>query len=194
MWASGHDLWDSNYIRENVQLLEKCPEAVVAFGSSVWIDENGGRLPRFFGYTDTRGMAVVARFFTIFWGNMNPVLGLIRKSVLNKKRAVISAVGNDLVLLSQLALQGDFVHIPDTTWSRREFRHEATYTEKLKRYRGEDCGLARSTFEKFFPLIRLPLELMRNILLSNLSRIEKVAAMIALIASFPIRYLTGKNN
>jgi glycosyltransferase involved in cell wall biosynthesis len=60
MWASGHDLWDPNYISENVALLETVPTAVVAFGSSAWIDENSCRLPRFFGYTDTRGMTSIA--------------------------------------------------------------------------------------------------------------------------------------
>ena len=194
MWASGHDLWDPTYISETVALLEMYPKAVIAFGSSVWIDENGCRLPRFFGYTDTRGMTVVARFFTIFWGNMHPVLGLIRRSALSKKRTVISTVGADLVLLSRLALQGDFIHAPCVKWQRREFRGEENHAEKLRRYRRADCGLTHSVIDKSFPLVRLPLEIIRNVLFSSLKTVEKIFVLIALLASLPIRYFSGKNN
>jgi len=192
MWASGHDLWAPNYIRENVKLLEAAPTAVVAFGTSVWIDGNGAKIAKYFGYTDTRGMAPVARFFTIFWGNMHPVLGLMRKSALDKTRSMVNAVGTDLILLSQLALQGDFVHAPDTLWQRREFRKESTHADKMKRYCSKECGLTRSYLSKIFPLLRIPIELARNILQSELSATEKVAVLTALVASLPIRYIAGK--
>lgn len=192
MWASGHDLWAPNYISENVELLEATPTAVVAFGTSVWIDGNGQKIAKYFGYTDTRGMISVARFFTIFWGNMHPVLGLMRKSALDKTRSIVNAVGTDLILLSQLALQGDFVHAPGTLWQRREFRKEPTHADKMKRYRSAECGLARSFLDKFFPLLRIPIELARSILQSKLSATEKVAVLTAFMASLPIRYIAGK--
>lgn len=192
MWASGHDLWAPNYISENVELLETVPTAVVAFGASVWIDEDGQKIPRYFGYTDTRGMTSVARFFTIFWGNMHPVLGLIRKSALDKTRPMVNAVGTDLILLSQLALQGDFIHALGTLWQRREFRKETTHADKMKRYRSAECGLTRSFLGKSFPLLRMPIELARSILQGELSAIEKIAVLIALMASLPIRYISGK--
>lgn len=192
MWASGHDLWAPNYISENVELLEAAPTAVVAFGTSVWIDGNGQKIAKYFGYTDTRGMTSVARFFTIFWGNMHPVLGLMRKSALDKTRSMVNTVGTDLILLTQLALQGDFVHACGTLWQRREFRKETTHADKMKRYRSVECGLTRSFFGKSFPLLRIPFELARNILQSKLSATEKVAVLIALVASLPIRYIAGK--
>ena len=192
LWASGHDLWARNYISENVKLLESVPTAVIAFGSSVWIDENGERISKYFGYTDTRGMTSVARFFTIFWGNMHPVLGLMRKSALDKTRPMVNTVGTDLILLSQLSLRGDFVHTPGTLWQRREFRKETTHADKLKRYRGTECGLTRSFLGKSFPLLRIPIELARNILQSELGTIDKIAVFIALVASLPIRYIAGK--
>ena len=192
MWASGHDLWDSNYISETVALLEMYPDAVIAFGSSVWIDENSFRLSRYFGYLDTRGMTTIARFFAIFWGNMHPVLGLIRRSALSEEISVISAVGTDLIILSKLALKGDFIHSPKVSWQRMEFRSEVSHAEKLNLYRSADCGLTRSVLDKYFPLLRLPLELIKNMLSSNLSFIEKTASLLALLASYPVRYLAGK--
>jgi len=192
MWASGHDLWASNLVSESVALLEAIPTAVIAFGSSIWIDENEQQLPKFTGYTDTRGLSPIARFITVFFGNMHPILGVIRKSAMDQARPVTPIVGADLILLSELVLQGDFVHATRTQWQRREFRHEANYTEKLKRYESSEFGLTRSPFDKYFPLFRLPLELVRNIIYSDLKMIEKVAGTIALLAALPVRYLVGK--
>ena len=192
MWASGHDLWSSNIVSECVALLEATPTAVIAFGSSIWIDENGHQLAKASGYTDTCGMNPMARFFTVFFGNMHPVLGIIRKSALDQARPIASVVGADLILLSELVLQGDFVHAKGCQWQRRDFRHESTHADKLKRYRSSEYGLARSLFRGSFTLLRLPLELARNIIHSNLGILEKITVMLALIASLPVRYLAGK--
>jgi len=37
-WASGHDLWSSNYIRQCVKELEENKDAVIAFATTLWID------------------------------------------------------------------------------------------------------------------------------------------------------------
>lgn len=192
MWASGHDLWASNLISECVALLENNPTAVIAFGSSSWVDENGCLLEKFYGWTDTRGMHPAARLFTIFWGNPHPVVGVIRRSALVKVYPVPSIAGADLVLLSKLALKGDFVHAVTTSWQRREFRHEARHSEKLKRYRSAEYGLSRSMLDRFFPLLRLPIELIRIVVQSNFTFLEKVAVFFVMVASFPLRYLVVK--
>ena len=192
MWGSGHDLWASNLISESVALLEVTPTAVIAFGSSTWIDEHGQQLPKFSGYTDTRGMNPMSRLFTVFWGNMHPILGVVRRSALAQMQPVAVVVGADLILLTELVLQGDFVHAPCTKWQRREFRHEANHTEKLKRYCSSGYGLSRSPLDKYFPLLRLPLELTRNVMRSDLGMLEKITAVLALVTSLPVRYLAGK--
>jgi glycosyltransferase involved in cell wall biosynthesis len=192
MWVSGHDLWASNIVSESVALLEATPTAVIAFGSSVWIDEDGHQLPKLSGYTDTRGMSPISRFFTVFFGNMHPILGIIRKSAIDLAQPICSAVGADLILLSELALQGDFVHVTGTQWKRREFRHESNHAEKLKRYRSSDYGLTHSLIGRYLPLLRLPLELVRNVIHSDLRPLEKVAIALALVASLPVRYIAGK--
>ncbi len=79
MWAAGHDLWSANYLSACVDMLESHPKAIIAYGSSQWIDDQGGDFGREYGWVDTRGMDVVARYFTILWSNMHPILGVIEQ-------------------------------------------------------------------------------------------------------------------
>lgn len=192
MWASGHDLWEKNLISSCVHLLEGSDSFIIAFGSSEWIDEHGQLMERFSGWTDTRGMTDIARFFTVFWGNMHPVLGLIRRSTLNEVIPIGSFVGADLALLGALSLKGHFVHATNTNWKRREFRHEQTHTEKINRYKSNEYGLTKGIINNLFPMLKLPTTLIKSIASSNISFLPKFLAIIALIFSFPIRYISGK--
>lgn len=192
MWASGHDLWDKNLISSCVHLLEQSESFIIAFGSSEWVDENGDRMERFSGWTDTRGMEVVARFFTVFWGNMHPVLGLIRKSTLDEVMPIGSFVGSDMALLGALALKGHFVHATNTSWKRREFRHEQTHTQKINRYKSNEYGLTKGWISNTFPMLILPSFMLGLLARSNIPFLQKSLAIIALFFSFPIRYFSGK--
>jgi len=192
MWASGHDLWAVNYLSRTVEALEKNPSAVLAFGTSQWIDEEGRELKKHFGYTDTRGMHPVARFLTVFYGNMNPVLGVFRRESLLSADPLRAVIGADLILLTQLSLMGDFIHVPETMWKRREFRHEQTHAEKVARYTSDGYSLAKKSIDKKLPLIRLPLYITRVIAKSRISCLEKIALMLSVIFSLPVRYISGK--
>ena len=193
MWAAGHDLWTSNYISACVDLLESRPNTVVASGISNWIDEHGAVCDLEYGWVDTRGMDVIARYFTVLWGNMHPIYGLHRRSVL-LEIPMTSVVGTDLIVLTQMALKGDFVNAVDATWSRREFRTEETYKDKINRYKSSDYMLTVSWIDKLFPLIKLPVELGKGVLKANLPLSVRMAIFILLIASFPIKYYSGTRN
>lgn len=190
MWAAGHDLWTSNYISACVDLLESRPNTVVASGISNWIDEHGAVCDLEYGWVDTRGMDVIARYFTVLWGNMHPIYGLHRRSVL-LEIPMTSVVGTDLIVLTQMALKGDFVNAVDATWSRREFRTEETYKDKINRYKSSDYMLTVSWIDKLFPLLKLPVELAKGVLKANLPLSVRMAIFILLIASFPIKYYSG---
>lgn len=192
MWASGHDLWEKNLISSCVNLLEESDSFIIAFGSSEWVDEQGDRMESFSGWTDTRGMESIARFFTVFWGNMHPVLGLIRRSTLNEVMPIGSFVGADLALLEALSLKGHFVHAAKTSWRRREFRHEHTHAQKINRYKSNEYRITKGIISNLFPTLRLPTFLITLLARSNISILSKTLAIIALIFSFPIRYITGK--
>lgn len=191
MWASGHDLWSPNLISDCIQLLEGNPNAMIAFGSCTWIDESGYPMDRSSGWTDTRGMDSIGRFFSVFWGNMHPILGVMRLEALKKAR-FLSCAGTDLIMLSELALMGDFVHACFTSWSRREFRADETYRERIKRYRSSQYGLSRSLFDRLFPVARLPLELIKVVLRSDISWFEKLSILAILVPSFPVKYVIGR--
>jgi len=191
MWAAGHDLWSENLIAETVRILEIHPDAALSFGSAVWVDENGDVFGRESGWSDTRGMDPIARFFTILWGNMHPVLAVIRRSYLCEIPRIHSCAGSDLIILSELALKGDFIHAIKATWFRREFRGLESHKEKLKRYKNKEYKLITSSVDKIFPLLRLPFELMRVVIRSDLKKLEKLIVLVALFPAFVARYVSG---
>ena len=192
MWASGHDLWSENLVGEAVELLEAEPAACIAFASSKWIDSVGQPLPRSSGWADTRGLSPIARFFTTLWGNMHPVLGVMRLTELRACGPMPAIVGGDLVLLSALSLKGYFVHAYRAMWSRREFRHETQFAEKIKRYSSDQTGLVKSRFNRMAPLLALPAALLKVIWRSNLRTGDKFLILITLLPSMALRYIDGR--
>jgi len=192
MWAAGHDLWTPGTVSECVALLEAHPKACLAFPRSRWIDDRGHQLSRESGWSDTRGLAPVARLFTVLWGNMHPVMGVMRTDALHACDPLPNLVGGDLVLLSRLALRGAFLHAHGSEWSRREFRTEQHYADKVRRYASSTSGIARSPVARAFPLLELPMALAGVVMRSELRTIEKLATLLAMFASFPVRYLVGR--
>ena len=192
MWAGGHDLWSSNLISECVALLESNKSACLAFGSSEWIGREGQSLAKRCGWADTRGLAPTARFFTILWGNMHPVMGLIRTEQLRSCGRLPNLVGGDLLLLSKLALRGEFAHAKAATWFRRETRVERNFDVKVRRYVSEEVGISTTQLEKLFPLIKLPIKLAGAVAKSQLPFGEKLAVLTALIPSLLARYIVGR--
>lgn len=192
MWGAGHDLWTENLISECIALLEANNEACLAFASSRWIDAGGEPFARASGWSDTRDLAATARFFTILWGNMHPVVGVIRTAQLRACSPIPSMVGGDLVLLVDLALRGSFLHATRSCWSRREFRAEKHHDDKLKRYASVSTGIARSRLARIFPLLQLPFALLKVALRSKLPIVDKLFVIAALIPSLPLRYLVGR--
>lgn len=191
MWAAGHDRWSPDYLEKSVNMLEQHPEASLSFASSKWIDASGNNHPKITGWSDTRGLDPVARFFTVFWGNMNPVLGLIRREHLHPE-SLKDIVGTDLVLLLGLALKGDFIHAEGPWWNRREFRSETSYKQKLQRYNNSEYKLTRSFIDKLVPLAKLPLSIIGVIARSQQPVSVKALILLALLACFPVKYLCGK--
>ncbi len=192
MWAAGHDEWSQNLVSESVAKLESNDSAAIAFATSYWIDENGQRCERGAGYSDTRGMDPMARFFTVFWGNMHPVLGVLRLDYLRRTRGIQSFAGADLVLLSELVLMGDFVHVPRAWWHRREIRTQESHRERMQRYTGKEYGQANSWLDRWFPLLRLPLGLIRAVWSARISWMERLCLLFGLLPSLPVRYVAGR--
>ncbi|HEY6941804.1 glycosyltransferase family A protein [Dokdonella sp.] len=192
MWASGHDLWSTDFVSACASRLQAESGASIAFAGSRWIDAEGGPLARASGWADTRGLAPLARWMTVFWGNMHPIYGLIRSAHLRACAAMEERVGADLVLLAELALRGDFVHVPGPLWSRREFRRETAYEHKLARYSSHENRIAGTVWRRRFPLLGLPLALAATLSRANIRGVERWAALLALAGALPLRHRIGR--
>lgn len=193
MWAAGHDLWSPSLISQCVQLLEKFPTSTIAFGTPRWIGSEGDELEKQSGWNDTRGLNPVARFFTIFWGSMNPVLGVMRrKDIPNIEKH--NYVGGDLVILSELALKGSFAHAQNVSFYRRQNRPIENYSDKLARYKDKDTKVAATLIDKLFPLAKLPLELFRTVIRSKTDSMYKFWILCILPFSLPARYIMSKRD
>ncbi len=192
MWASGHDLWTPGLVSECTALLLQHPDASLAYASCDWIGNDGELLDLHSGWTDTRGMAPASRFFTILWGNMHPVLGVMRSEKLRACWPLLPLVGGDLVLLSDLALRGDFLHAAKSRWFRREVRTETSYQDKLKRYSSPRFGITRSRIGRTFPLLALPWELVKRVARAPMPFLDRCVMLAALLPSLALRYLVGR--
>ncbi len=192
MWAAGHDEWSTNLVSESVAELELNETASIAFAASQWIDESGQPDNRDTGYTDTRDMSLFSRFFTVFWGNMHPVLGVIRLDRLRLTRGIQQFAGADLVLLSELILMGDFVLASNAWWNRRDIRSKESHSERLKRYTTTEYGQVNSALDKRLPLLRLPIVLMTTILRARISLFQKVLLTTVMLPALPARYIVGR--
>jgi glycosyltransferase involved in cell wall biosynthesis len=192
MWASGHDTWSPNFIESAVAALNKSVNAAIAVPSTRWVDGSGVLMTRESGYYDTRGLTPIARFFMVFWGNMHPILGVMRTERLRYCMPLPEIVGTDMFLLCKLVLQWDFVPSPESVLSRREFRHEASYQEKLKRYGSSGYSLSRSRLRGFLGLLLLPAHLCRLVLRSPLPIADRIFMLLGFLACLPVRYLEGK--
>jgi len=192
MWAAGHDEWSENLVSDSVAALESAESASLAFATSYWIDDAGKREDRDTDYPDTRGMSLFARFFTVFWGNMHPVLGVIRLDSLRRTRSMQSFAGADLVLLSDLILMGDFVRARKAWWHRRDVRAKEGHSERLKRYKSREYGQSTGKLDRVFPLLRLPVSLISTVCRSKISLLQKAVLLLVLLPSLPVRYVVGK--
>ena len=193
MWAAGHDEWSEDLVTQSVAALEANRDAAIAFATSHWIDEAGERIEsRNTDYEDTRGKSVFMKYFSVMWGNMHPVLGLIRKDYLNRTSSVQNFAGADLALLAELILMGDFVHAPGASWNRRDVRARETHGDRMQRYTNKEYGQATGAVDKRFPLLRLPFALLRGVWRSQISWPQRTAILAALLPVMPVRYVVGR--
>lgn len=192
LWASGHDLWSENLVQECVALLESHPAALLAFASSQWIGEEGEVLAKESGWSDTRGLSPIARFMTVLWGNMHPILGVMRTQALRSIPKIQDCVGADLIVLAELALSGDFLHAPGALWSRRLFRAPETHDARMERYQDKSFGMGQSALDRIFPLLRLPMGLMGVVQRAALGWPDKLCLAAMLVPALPARYFVGR--
>jgi glycosyltransferase involved in cell wall biosynthesis len=191
LWAGGHDLWAPDLLERSVKMLENRPDAVVAVAACRWIGADDEPLERLSGFTDTSGMSSVERFFTILWGNMHPILGLMRTDALIRTAGVRACMGADLLLLAEMAFLGHFVFVPETHWYRREIRPQESYARMMARYRSAQYGLSQGLAARI-PLLTLGSGLVAIAWRAPLPIVSRLVVCMGLAVTLPARYFGAR--
>jgi len=140
MWLGGHDMLSPEYVQKLVKLLEKNPDAVLAYGASQHIDASGVQTGKYeYFYHDlledesdkVRTLGLI-RHLT----DCSILHGLFRTKTLlisQKETGAFAYRGLDHVLLGHAALKGKFVYDPNVYLIRRDVHLIDTTEDQLIR-------------------------------------------------------------
>jgi glycosyltransferase involved in cell wall biosynthesis len=120
-WGSDHDLWHPAWLATLVAHLESHPEAALAYPLNLRISETG-EVERGPWHFETRGMADVERRLRAAIRGMsagNMVYGLFRAEALERAGVFQRFLLPDRLVLTRLALYGEFHQVDRVLWFRR---------------------------------------------------------------------------
>lgn len=121
-WASDHDLWDSKWLQNHVNILNQFPQVVLTYPLSTAIDANGKPLMMKSSQFETFGLdkrARVRKTCTKMVGAGNMIYGLFRASTLRRHNVFPYFSMPDRLLLMQVSVSGTFKQIKKHLWYRR---------------------------------------------------------------------------
>ena len=151
----------------------------------------GATMARRSGFSDTSGMSAVERFFTVLWGNMHPILGLIRTDALRRTAGMRACMGTDLLLLTELALQGDFVFVPGHLLVPARDQAAGILCRDDERHRSAQYRLSKGTAARL-PLLTLGTRLLGVAWRSSLPVSTRLAMCVGLAGNMPARYFGAR--
>ena len=121
--ASDHDVWEPHWLERLLAALEGDPRAVLAYPLTARIDAAGTPIAGHRTWRcETAGEAdpwvrVRRAYRGMVAGDM--IYGLMRADALARAGVYESVLVPDRLLLSRLALEGEFVQVPEVLWQRR---------------------------------------------------------------------------
>jgi len=122
-WALGsdHDVWAPRWLERLVTTLDERPAAVLAYPLNRRVDAAGRVLRGPWRFT-TQGVEephvrLRRALYRMVSGDM--IYGLFRARALDRSGFYAPVLAPDRLLLSELALQGEFVQVPEVLWDRR---------------------------------------------------------------------------
>jgi glycosyltransferase involved in cell wall biosynthesis len=127
-WHSANDLIDRDFLAKCVDVLDKRRDVVLAFGRTVLFQtdlESGTPYDDNMNVEDEDPLARFHRTIAELRLN-NMINGLIRRDVLMRTSVHPDYYSSDNVVLSELALAGKIVLVPETRFFRRMDKHSAT--------------------------------------------------------------------
>jgi glycosyltransferase involved in cell wall biosynthesis len=178
-WASDHDVWHPMWAEHLVAELEAHPEAVLAYPFAVPISEHGadlGRGPRLFDTAGVRDPSARLRLAARWMKAGDLIYGLYRADALRRAGPKPLVLIPDRLLLSRLALEGEFRQVPRRLWYRR-YRTGVHATHARQR-RSLFPGRASFTTHVPWPLVHAVL--MHRSLRRSLGRSRTEATALAM--------------
>jgi glycosyltransferase involved in cell wall biosynthesis len=121
-WASDHDLWHPRWLQELVDTLDSHPEVVLAYPLNRRIGPSGEVLARRPWAFDTFGISDSWKRLSLSIRQMsagNMVYGLYRVPLLARAGVYRRVLVPDRLLMTELAVYGQFKQVPQVLWFRR---------------------------------------------------------------------------
>lgn len=120
-WISDHDVWHPRWLESLVATLERRPDAsMVSSGSAVIVDDRGlePRRPS----TDTSDLGAFSKRLEAVSTKVRAghvIYGLLRVSAVRRAGGFRHVLYADRLMLTELALYGALVNVPDILWYKR---------------------------------------------------------------------------
>lgn len=139
-WANHDDLCAPKYFERCVKVLDQNPSVILAYPRSILIDEQGHhkvalldglgidspkphkRIKRYRDLRNKKELGSPKLWVSLYM----PIYGVIRKSSLMETALVGSYISSDVILLDELALQGEFFEVPEYLFFKRRHSQKGT--------------------------------------------------------------------
>jgi glycosyltransferase involved in cell wall biosynthesis len=135
MWASDHDLWESDFVSACVSALEERPDAVLSYPQTLLIDESGAPVEVMDDQIDLEQTTALARYKQLIWRLTicNMIYGVGRTAAMQATGGAPAIIGADHLVLAKLALNGPIVRVGGLRFLRRQNRAPETRDEFMAR-------------------------------------------------------------
>ena len=163
-WATADDLCEPEHVARCAAVLDSDPSVVLACPKARFIDEEGRALDVHDPGWDLRSEAAHERLrYVLYAGHwVNAIYGLMRADALSRTRLLAGYPGGDYRVLTELALLGKFVELPDYFFLRRlhsgASSQNRTLAWQLAFYTGSSRHLSmpmwQRTFDDFTTIMR----------------------------------------
>jgi len=120
-WSAYDDLCEPTFVERCVDALDATPRAVLAYPRTRFIDEDGNVIRDHdddLALTESSAHDRLRHLITAL-GYANPIHGLIRADALRRTRLHGAYPSSDYILLTELALLGRFIEVPERLFLRR---------------------------------------------------------------------------
>jgi glycosyltransferase involved in cell wall biosynthesis len=120
-WASSNDVCAPTFLSECIEVLDRDPEAVVAYPKTTLLSASGDRFAPYDDDLELDDPRLLVRLhrFAVRRQQCNAVFGVMRTAELRSVQPFGAYPGSDVTLLAELALRGTLVEVPKRLFLRR---------------------------------------------------------------------------